>query len=610
MSDVIVKYNNKRVPVSGTGPTPYVSVTDNVITQGNRWGISQRIVLNGLITGNTFEDLYTAQTGLVDVFSSSYRTLKVLEGADDTIPTSEAFSFSGCSIENISFDNAPYNKIANYSVELLSYPSGLTGFFSGNYGILDPRDEISISPGSDGIGTINHSVSARGFVINTIDDAIDNVKSYVASRTGVSKILTLPLATSVDNSSSFTPVLVSIAENLDRLNLTYSIQESYKFRTVTGDSESAQNYSFNNYNIVSYSTSLTSGAGEDFVTASIQGEIKAGITGATGDVLISGLINQLSGLNPYAVISGKYGTPNNFKFCQDPIQVTINEDRKARKINFNISYDNLEFYNSVNDQTVFNGCYLDASISHNIEELTSVDTLEIKGEVKCRGSVSNKYARSLEYVTELFTAGTSLVAPRLYTLINSYYSAYYSGSPKFTLNAEPASVQVDANFQLGTVSISASYDNKDKFLGLSSSDYAIEYTPTNTIFTYGFSCNNSLRHIAVDMNVLKRERVGINLSLTKPATSESTLLTNKDSLISSFKENFIKPLLEEENRLSLNTLQEESSSTSISNSNLSSTTSDALTANKYGSIVSTNSVFSFALDSQQAINRSVIKSNE
>ncbi len=608
MSDVIIKYNNKRVPASGCGPTPYLSLTDEVITHGNRWGISQRIVLNGLITGNSFNDLYTAQTGLVDIFSSSYKILKVLEGSDDTIVTDEVAAFSGCSVQNISFDNAPYNKVVSYSVELLSYPSGLTGFFSGNYGILEPKDEINISPGNDGVGTVTHSVSAKGFVINTIDDAIDNVKTYVDSRTGVSRILSLPLATSIDSAGSFAPVLVSISENLDRLNLTYSIEETYKFKTTTGDSESAQKYSFNNYNLVSYSTSLTSGAGDDFVTASIQGEIKAGVTGATGDALISSLINELSGLNPYAIISGKYGSPNNFKFCTDPIEVSINEDRKARKINFNISYDNLEFYNSDNDQIVFDGCYLDATISHNIDDLSFIDTLEIKGEVKSRGSVFNKYEKSLNYITQLFTAGVSASAPRLYTLVNSYYSAYYGGSPKFTLNSEPVSVQVDANPLLGTVSLSVSYDNKDRFLGLSVSDYSIEYTPTNTVFTYGFSCNNSLRHIAVDMNVLKREKTAINLSLSKPSTSENSLLTDKDTLMTSFKENFIKPLLELKNRSSLDTMQEESSNVSVSNSNFNSSNSDIQTTNKFGSVVSTNSVFSFALDPKQAENRAVIKS--
>jgi len=415
------------------------------------------------------------------------------------------------------------------------------------------------------------------------------------------------LASSIDSSGSFAPVLVSISENLDRLNLTYSIEENYKFKTITGDSESAELYSFNNYNLVSYSTSLTSGAGDDFVTASIQGEIKAGITGAAGDALISSLINELSGLNPYAIISGKYGSPNNFKFCTDPIEASINEDRKARKISFSISYDNLEFYNSVNDQIVFDGCYLDATISHTIDDLSFIDTLEIKGEVKCRGSVSNKYAKSLNYVTQLFTAGASASAPRLYTLVNSYYTAYYT-SPKFTLNSEPVSVQVDANPLLGTVSLSVSYDNKDRFLDLSVSDYSIEYTPTNTVFTYGFSCNNPLRHIAVDMNVLKREKTAINLSVSKPSASESALLINKDTLMTSFKDNFIKLLLKDTDRSSLNTMQEESSNVSIANSNFSSTTSNELTTNKYGSTVSANSVFSFALDPAQAANRSVIKS--
>jgi hypothetical protein len=169
-------------------------------------------------------------------------------------------------------------------------------------------------------------------------------------------------------------------------------------------------------------------------------------------------------------------------------------------------------------------------------------------------------------------------------------------------------VQVEASPLLGTVSLTVTYDNKDRFLGLSTSDYSIEYTPANTIFTYGFSCNNSLRHIAVDMNVLKREKAGINLSVSKPNTSESTLLTNKDSLLSSFKEYFLKPLLEAKNRPSLDTMQEESSAVSISNSNFSSSTSNELTSNKYGSIVSANSVFSFALDPAQAANRSIIKS--
>ena len=177
MSDVEIKYNNKRVPVSGFGPTPYLSLSDEVISYGNRWGLVHRIILNGVITGVDYSALYTAQTGLVDIFASSYKTLTVYEGPDGTTGYydgsngsagsagssalySGAYSFSGCSVERVVFDDAPYNKVVPYTVELVSYPSGLTGYFSGTYGVLNPKDEIRISEGQDGFGTINHSVAA------------------------------------------------------------------------------------------------------------------------------------------------------------------------------------------------------------------------------------------------------------------------------------------------------------------------------------------------------------------------------------------------------------------------------------------------------------------
>ena len=94
----------------------------------------------------------------------------------------------------------------------------------------------------------------------------------------------------------------------------------------------------------------------------------------------------------------------------------------------------------------------------------------------------------------------------------------------------------------------------------------------------------------------------------KPSTSEYILLGNKDTLLNAFKEYFIKPLLNPEHRNTLDTLQEESSALSISNSNLSATTSNPATTNKFGSTVSANSIFSFALDPSQAENRNAIKS--
>ena len=618
MSDVEIKYNDKRVPLSGTGPTPYVTLNNEVISYGNRWGIANRITLNGQITGCDFDSLYYAQTGLVDIFFPSYRVLKIYEGPDGTegyagnagnggnggggFVYQEAFSYTGCSIDNISFSNAGYNKVVDYSVEILSYPSGLTGYFSGVFGVLDPKDEIKISEDQDGFGTIEHTTEARGFYTTSKNTAINNAKNYVASRTGISRILTTPAISGIQFTGSIsTPVLISLTENLDRLNLIYSVQETYKFKLFTGDTEAQNNYNFNNYYLTSYSTSLSSGAGDDFVTASIQGEIKAGITGNNDSTLITELTSQLASLDPFRIVSGKYGSPNGFNFCKDPIEMSIQEDLKSRKINFNASYDNLEFYSSTNDKYVYSGCYLDAAIDHTTDNLTKIDTINVRGEIKCRGSVTHKYNNSLLYLGKLMTAGSSSTEPRIYDFVNDYYESYYGASYKFALNPNPANMVVDANPQLGTISLDISFNNKDSFTNIANTDYSIEYTPFNTVFVYGSSCNDATKHLAVNLNTKKREKVSLEFSISNPGSTESSLLSKKDTIFSSFVTSFLNPLLQ--NSTTQDTLQIENSNINISNSSFT-----GPSAPVQGSIISASKVYSYDLKESESNNRLIIKS--
>ena len=604
MSDVIITYNGNRIPASGTGPTPYISLNDDVFTFGDRWGLGTRISLNGLITGCAYGNLYSGQTGLVGLFSNSYKTLQVLESADDQNSYSPVYSFSGCSVDNISFSEAPYLNVVSYTVELTSYPSGLTGYFSGNYGVLDPKDEINISEGDDGFGTISRTVSARGFVTNSIDTAINNAKNYVAGRTGITSILEVSQISGFQNSGSFTPVLVQIAENLDRLSLTYSVEQTYRFKMISGDSDAKNNYSFNNYYLTTYSTSISSGAGDDFVSASIQGEIKAGITGATGDALVLELISQLSGLSPYSIISGKYGAPNSFDFCKDPIDFSVTQDLKARKINFNASYDNLDLYGTTNNKYVYSGCYLDATISHAIDELTKTTIIQVRGEIKARGSTSNRYYNTLEYLGVLMQEGSSASQPRLYDFANDYYTTYIgTSSPIFALNTKPTNIVINSNSILGTISVDVTYDNKDRFSGLTVSDYNVSYEPYNTIFSYASSCNDSIKHLAVDMNVQKREKVSINLKIAGSGKSELTLINNAKALIEpdtagSFYNNFPKLLAVGDS------VQEEVSSLNVDNSS----SKTPLTSNQYGAEISLNKTYSYELIESEKNTRRIVKS--
>jgi hypothetical protein len=598
MSDAIVTYNNKTVPPSGYGPTPYVSLGKDVLVYGDRWGLVDKITLNGQITGSDFDAVYTAQTGLVDVFSSSYKTLSILESPDGTNSYGNVFNFNTCSVQGISFENNGYNKVVGYTVEMLSYPSGLTGYFSGTFGVIEPKDDISMAKSEDGTVSITRSIQAKAFVTTTIDDALSNAKNFVWGRTGIANVLAMAQISGFENPTSFTPVLVGQSENLDRLNLTYSIDQDYRFKLITGDIEAKNNYSFNNYYLTSYSTNLVSGAGDPFVTASIQGDIKAGITGASGDVLISGLLDQLSGLNPYIVISGKYGTPNNLTFCKDPIQFSVNQDLKARKISFSASYDNLEFYNSVDNKSTLNGCYLDASVSQNTDELTKITTIKVNGEIKCRGSNINRYINSLAYASGVCTAGTDPTYPRIYDFANDYYTSYFGGGYIFGLNQTPNELVIDADPNLGTVSLSATFDNKDRFQSLGGSDYSISYSPYNTVYGYASSCNDSIKHLAVDVNIKKREKASIDLTVVDKSKSELQLAQAKDIIINGFEDSFVTPIAV------LNSKQEESSSMGIQNSS----STNSLTSDKYNATIQASKSYSFELIPSIFSNRRVIKS--
>jgi hypothetical protein len=199
------------------------------------------------------------------------------------------------------------------------------------------------------------------------------------------------------------------------------------------------------------------------------------------------------------------------------------------------------------------------------------------------------------------TAGSSATLPRLYDVVNDYYTGYYGVSPEFSLNTNPSNIQVDANPLLGTVSVNASYNNKDAFLGLTNTDYSIEYTPYNTVFTYGLSCNDSLKHLAVDINTRKREKLNLDLTISNPSSTEASLLANKDTIHSSFTTNFISPLLND--TINLDTLQTENSSINLSNSS-----SSGPSAPIKGSVVSASRTYSYELSDAQLANRIIIKS--
>jgi hypothetical protein len=553
-----------------------------------------KITLNGQITGASFAALAAAQSGLAAIFSTSYKTLAITEAYGGGIPTTGA-TFTGCSFESISFDSSRYSRMVPYSIELLSYPSG-NSFF----GILEPKDEIRISAGNDGFGTVSHSVSAKGFSTGNADTAISLAKNFVTGRVGISGtsgIAKIKAITKLDGSSAgFNPVLVNASENLNRLDLTYSVEMSYKFKLITG----ALGYNFNNNFLTSYSTALSSGAGDDFVTATIQGEIKNSITG-TGAALVSELYDELLVLNPYSVVTGTYGSPNGLAFCADPITFSVTEDSGAKKINFNASYDNSAIFYATgansNNSLIFSGCFFNAQLSCSTDELTKTSKITVKGDIKCRGSQASRRDNSSGYLVKLISQGTSTSEPRIYDFANSFYTGWLNdATPLLALSFVPESLDVEINPLGGTTSVSATFDNKDQLIPSGFSSYSIEYSPSNTTFAAGSSCNNSTGHLIVDLNVRKRERVGLDVSLSRPGGVESGLFGLKNDIYYQLVAGFISGLSP-----TLDGLQKESSNSAISDS-------FGIDNSKIGSTISASEIYSFVPSDKLLDQRIIIKS--
>jgi hypothetical protein len=200
--------------------------------------------------------------------------------------------------------------------------------------------------------------------------------------------------------------------------------------------------------------------------------------------------------------------------------------------------------------------------------------------------------------------GSSASQPRLYDFANDYYTTYIgTSSPIFALNTKPTNIVINSNSILGTISVDVTYDNKDRFSGLTASDYNVSYEPYNTIFSYASSCNDSIKHLAVDMNVQKREKVSINLKIAGSGKSELTLINNAKALIEpdtagSFYNSFPKLLAVGDS------VQEEVSSLNVDNSS----SKTPLTSNQYGAEISLNKTYSYELIESEKNTRRIVKS--
>ena len=442
-------------------PIPFVSRNQEIINYADRFGQITKITLQGQITGtcpNDFGQLITGQNKLISGFSRDFKKLDIVEDGKNL------FNADSCIVRSINFDQSKYVKLLNYSIELDCYESGL---FSGVYGIMDPTNEYTFTEGEDKSVAISHSVSAKGINTST-NSAINNARNYVYSLTGYDPNV-LPINISNTN---YTPLLLSFSENLNRLNGTYSVQESYKV-DISNDPYVNASY------FTRYTTTINKSINTDFDDISVQGTIQ----GAKRSNFTN-LVNYAKNLDLYGICTGNFGAPLNTK----PVTMSFQEDREARTVSFSASY-NTDVIQGDYAQSA--APYLDFTTDFNKDEITSITSVTISGPIITKGNLKERYESALNYLDDIvFNFGT--VQSYLYYIANN--SAYIPlkntlgiGS-NINLNPNWRSFNVTKNPEKGEITVSATFDDKDNITPslteevTKSNSFEISYEPKIDLF--------------------------------------------------------------------------------------------------------------------------------
>ena len=439
-------------------PIPFVSKNEEIINYGDRWGQITKISLQGQLTGvcpNDFNQLISGQNNLISGFSRDFKPFTISENGK-TIFTSDT-----CTIRSINFDQSKYVKMLNYTIELDCYERDL---FTQSFGVLDPVNEYTFTENEDQSLTINHNISAKGINTSTFS-AMDNARNYVYALTGYNPSI-IPINI---NNSNYTPLLRSYTENINRLNGTYGIQESYVV-------DISNNAYINPQYFTRYTTTINKSINTDFDSISLQGSIQG-----AKRTPFSGIRYYASGLNLFNICANDFGSSTQLNNI--PISLSFDENQAANTINFNATYDT----NIISDVTYSSTSYFDPNTDISKDTITSITSVSISGPIVTRGgNLKQKYESAKAIINNFGDLPTYL-----YTQANAAYS-----SIKSIMNI-PSNIQLNPNFrsfsitdspEKGEISLSATFDDKDivpdqaPFVNIKSNSFEVSYEPKIDLF--------------------------------------------------------------------------------------------------------------------------------
>lgn len=406
---VQVFYNGQDL-FANIAPTPFVGVEDNFINYRERFGTIKNINLEGYITGEcqNFNFFIDKQNELINRLGSDFQNLEIKENSN-TI-----FSGNYIKVNSIEFGESSYNGLVPFTINLLSYDKQ---FFTGVWGVTEPRDTTQYSEQSDGTVQITRSFSAKGFnTSNNVDNALYNAINYVHSVTGNSQLIAPKFITS--NTSNLIPR--NISETIDRLNSVYSVDFQYVYRKGASSSS-----------LLNYTIDISHDEEAGIYTASINGSL-SGPIGYSISSLRSDFANFKNYI--YSIVYTKFYEITNYNYLNSiPENFNVTENELDNILEFNYSYSSDPY------TTKFDPNYqLDYDYIKDLYTLNINGTLTTKGPQKLKENILLNAANSLDIkslASEFYYANATQSSSPLNLNYQRYSRSFDKTNPQVNINA-------------------------------------------------------------------------------------------------------------------------------------------------------------------------------
>lgn len=460
---VKVHYNGEN-PFQNIAPTPFVSISDDMIRYGDRFGATENITLVGNITGECqdFNFFVNKQNLLLQKFGVDFKPFAILQDGE----SQAIYSGNYIKVDSIDFEQSNYNGLLPFTITLTSFPSG---FFTGVFGVLDPSDSTRYTEQQDGTVSVFREFSARGFNTNaSSNNALSNAINYVKSLTGKAliapKFITPP-------SSQLLPRQIS--ETVNRMESSYSVNMEYTYRK----NASAQS-------ILSYSIDINYDEENGIYNVTFDGSL-SGPIGMT----MSTLRNDFSNFKPnlFNIVLTRFQQITNYQYLNStPINFSINENESENSIAFNYSY--------------FSDPYsvkFDKNFSLNYDYPTDLYTLNFNGTLT---SLGPQQSRMPALENELNNINIKALAQNFYQNI--------VGSSSDPLNPNYKNYEIKKDITNPQITVSAQFDNSPiPPNGFKTFTYNVSINPS-------FYVHNPVQLLNGDngafrMNFYKRGRISI-----------------------------------------------------------------------------------------------------